>query len=177
MPQKVALRPDQFCGSGPPAWSVLEIEPTNDECWFHARTLDSAAARSNSYVRHQQIPEPNALYRFWIRVRNRQFVNGASAAANNGAALVRVMRAAHGLATGDSVTVADVPGANGTFAVARHGGLLLSSARLSCSIIASPQRASASVSKAWSGMWQASSGPKWVAMPSVGTPSGVLPAT
>ena len=28
-------------------WSVLEIEPTNDECWFHGRLLDTAAARSN----------------------------------------------------------------------------------------------------------------------------------
>lgn len=104
-----------------PAWSVLEIEPTNDECWFHGRALDSAGARSASYVRHQQIPEPNALYRFRIRVRNRQFTNGISAVANNGAGLVRITRAAHGLTGGDSVTVADVsgvPGANGTFAVA-----------------------------------------------------------
>ena len=101
-------------------WSVLEIEPTNDECWFHGRQLDTTAARSNSYVRHQQIPEPNALYRFRIRVRNRQFINGISAVANNGSGLVRITRAAHGLATNDVVTVADVsgvPGANGTFTI------------------------------------------------------------
>jgi hypothetical protein len=104
----------------PTGWSVLEIEPTNDECWFHGRQLDTTAARSNSYVRHQQIPEPNALYRFRIRVRNRQFINGISAIANNGSGLVRVTRAAHGFATNDVVTVADVsgvPGANGTFTI------------------------------------------------------------
>ncbi|WBV43524.1 ubiquitin-activating E1 FCCH domain-containing protein [Pseudoroseomonas cervicalis] len=40
--------------------------------------------------------------------------------ANNGSGLVRVTRAAHGFATGDNVTVADVsgvPGANGTFTI------------------------------------------------------------
>lgn len=106
--------------TAPAGWSVLEIEPTNDECWFHGRQLDTTAARSNSYVRHQQIPEPNALYRFRIRVRNRQFVNGISAVANNGSGLVRITRAAHGFATNDVVTVADVsgvPGANGTFTI------------------------------------------------------------
>jgi hypothetical protein len=106
--------------TAPAGWSVLEIEPTNDECWFHGRQLDTTAARSNSYVRHQQIPEPNALYRFRIRVRNRQFINGISAVANNGSGLVRITRAAHGFATNDVVTVADVsgvPGANGTFTI------------------------------------------------------------
>jgi hypothetical protein len=101
-------------------WSVLEIEPTNDECWFHGRQIDTTAARANSYVRHQQIPDPNGLYRFRIRVRNRQSVNGVSAVANNGSGLVRITRAAHGFATGDSITVTDVsgvPGANGTFTI------------------------------------------------------------
>jgi hypothetical protein len=99
---------------------VLELEPTNDECYFHGRLLDTTAARSNSYVRHQQIPEPNALYRFRIRVRNRQFINGISAVANNGSGAVRITRAAHGFGTNDVVTVADVsgvPGANGSFTI------------------------------------------------------------
>jgi hypothetical protein len=106
--------------TAPAGWSVLEIEPTNDECYFHGRLLDTTAARSNSYVRHQQIPEPNALYRFRIRVRNRQVINGISAVANNGGGAVRITRAAHGFATNDVVTVADVsgvPGANGTFTI------------------------------------------------------------
>jgi len=101
-------------------WSVLELEPTNDECYFHGRLVDSTAARSNSYVRHQQIPEPNALYKFRIRVRNRQFVNGISAIANNGSGAARITRTAHGFATNDVVTVADVsgvPGANGSFTI------------------------------------------------------------
>jgi Ubiquitin-activating enzyme E1 FCCH domain len=101
-------------------WSVLELEPTHDECYFHGRLIDNTAARANSYVRHQQIPEPNAAYKFRIRVRNRQFINGISAVANNGSGLARITRAAHGFATGDVVTVADVsgvPGANGTFTI------------------------------------------------------------
>jgi hypothetical protein len=101
-------------------WSVLEIEPTNDECWLHGRLMDTTAARSNSYVRHQQIPDPNALYRFRIRVRNRQFINGISAVANNGGGAVRITRAAHGFVTNDVVTVADVsgvPGVNGSFTI------------------------------------------------------------
>jgi len=106
--------------TAPAGWSVLELEPTNDECYFHGRLLDTTAARSNSYVRHQQIPEPNALYRFRIRVRNRQFISGISAVANNGGGAVRITRAAHGFATNDVVTVADVsgvPGANGSFTI------------------------------------------------------------
>jgi hypothetical protein len=106
--------------TAPAGWSVLELEPTNDECYFHGRLLDTTAARSNSYVRHQQIPEPNALYRFRIRVRNRQFISGISAVANNGGGAVRITRAAHGFVTNDTVTVADVsgvPGANGTFTI------------------------------------------------------------
>ncbi|WP_265547319.1 ubiquitin-activating E1 FCCH domain-containing protein [Roseomonas mucosa] len=119
-PRLVTASASTIPTTAPAGWSVLEIEPTNDESYFHGRLLDNTAARSNSYVRHQQIPEPNALYRFRIRVRNRQFINGISAVANNGSGLVRITRAAHGFATNDLVTVADVsgvPGANGTFTV------------------------------------------------------------
>jgi len=119
-PRLVSAAASTIPTTAPTTWSVLELEPTNDECWFHGRLIDSTAARSNSYVRHQQIPEPNAAYRFRIRVRNRQFINGISAVANNGSGLVRITRAAHGFTTGDNVTVADVsgvPGANGTFTI------------------------------------------------------------
>lgn len=58
--------------------NILEVEAFADECWFHARQLDSTSGRTNSYVRHQQIPDPNALYKVQIRI-----VNGASAPASN----------------------------------------------------------------------------------------------
>lgn len=64
--------------------------------------------------------EPNALNRFRIRVRNRQFINGISAVANNGGGAVRITRAAFGFATNDVMTVADVsgvPGANGSLTI------------------------------------------------------------
>jgi hypothetical protein len=57
---------------------VYEIEPFSDEAWFHSMTLDSTAGRSNSYRRHQQIPDPNALYK--IRLR---WVNGGTAPASS----------------------------------------------------------------------------------------------
>lgn len=53
---------------------VYELEPFADEAWFHSGVLDSSAGRSNSYRRHQQIPDPNAVYKLRLR-----WVNGASA--------------------------------------------------------------------------------------------------
>jgi hypothetical protein len=106
--------------TAPAGWSVLELEPTNDECYFHGRALDGTGPRANSYARQQQLPDPAALYRFRIRVRNRQVFRGISAVANNGSSAVRITRAAHGYVSADSVTVANVagvPGANGTFAI------------------------------------------------------------
>lgn len=52
---------------------VFEIEPFSDECWWHSGTLDAASGRTNSYRRHQQVPDPNASYK--IRLR---WVNGAT---------------------------------------------------------------------------------------------------
>lgn len=57
---------------------VYEIEPFADEAWFHSLTIDSTAGRSNSYRRHQQIPDPNALYK--IRLR---WVNGSTPPASS----------------------------------------------------------------------------------------------
>jgi len=57
---------------------LYEIEPFADECWFHGGTIDAASARANSYRRHQQIPDPNAIYK--IRVR---WLNGSTAPASN----------------------------------------------------------------------------------------------
>lgn len=53
--------------------SIYEVEPFADETWFHGGTLDSGTARANSYRRHQQIPDPNALYK--VRLR---WVNGST---------------------------------------------------------------------------------------------------
>ena len=56
---------------------LYEIEPFPDECWFHSGTLDATTGRANSYRRHQQIPDPNALYK--VRIR---WLNGAVAPAS-----------------------------------------------------------------------------------------------
>lgn len=60
-----------------------EIEPFSDEAWFHGGTLDSTSARSNSYRRHQQIPDPNALYKLRFRWKN----GGIAPASNTNAVL------------------------------------------------------------------------------------------
>lgn len=64
--------------------SVYELEPFADEAWFHGSVLDATSGRSNSYRRHQQIPDPNALYK--IRAR---WLNGATAPASNTNAVVQ----------------------------------------------------------------------------------------
>ena len=53
---------------------VYELEAFADEAWFHSGTLDATTGRANSYRRHQQIPDPNAVYK--VRLR---WLNGASA--------------------------------------------------------------------------------------------------
>lgn len=55
------------------AWTsnhIKEIDLFPDECWFHSRSADTAAARSQSYVRHQSIPAPDAFYKIRLRVKN-----------------------------------------------------------------------------------------------------------
>lgn len=64
--------------------SVYELEPFADECWFHGGVLDATSGRSNSYRRHRQIPDPNAIYK--IRLR---WLNGATAPASNTNAVVQ----------------------------------------------------------------------------------------
>lgn len=56
--------------------SYYEVEPFVDEAWFHGGTMDSTTGRSNSYRRHQQIADPNSIYK--IRLR---WLNGATAPA------------------------------------------------------------------------------------------------
>ena len=64
--------------------SFFELEPFADEAWFHGGALDSTSARSNSYRRHQQIPDPNALYKLRMRWKN-----GAIAPASNTNAVIQ----------------------------------------------------------------------------------------
>lgn len=63
---------------------VYELEPFADEAWFHSNILDSVAGRANSYRRHQQIPDPNALYK--IRC---SWVNGATPPATTSTATMQ----------------------------------------------------------------------------------------
>ena len=46
---------------------VYELEPFADEAWFHTATMDSTLARTYSFRRHQQIPDPNATYKIRLR--------------------------------------------------------------------------------------------------------------
>lgn len=64
--------------------SIFEIEPFADEVWFHGGVLDSTAGRSNSYRRHQQIPDPTALYKLRLR-----WLNGATAPATSTNAVIQ----------------------------------------------------------------------------------------
>lgn len=64
--------------------SVFEIEPFSDEVWFHGGVLDSTNGRSNSYRRHQQIPDPNAIYKLRLR-----WLNGATAPATSTNAVIQ----------------------------------------------------------------------------------------
>lgn len=57
---------------------IYEMEPFADEAWFHSGTLDSTAGRANSYRRHQQIPDPNAVYKLRLK-----WLNGSSVPASN----------------------------------------------------------------------------------------------
>lgn len=53
------------------SYNLYELELFSDEFWFHTRALDSNNGRSASFVRHQSIPDPNALYKVRIRAKNK----------------------------------------------------------------------------------------------------------
>jgi hypothetical protein len=96
--------------------SVLELEPFSDEAYFHSRQIDNAAVgRSNSYVRQQQIPDPNALYK--IRVRSMNFTSWrpiSGAVAGTGG-VIRITCTAHAALNGEKVWVESLNGVlNGT---------------------------------------------------------------
>lgn len=86
-------------------YSILELEPFSDECYFHSRTLDATTGRSNSYVRHQQIPDPTAVYKLRIRSMNHQAWKMVSSASAGAGGVIRITTLAHGLAGGQVVWV------------------------------------------------------------------------
>lgn len=58
---------------------VYELEPFADEAWFHSTTLDAVTARANSYRRHRQIPDPNALFKIKLGWTNATNISSANA--------------------------------------------------------------------------------------------------
>jgi hypothetical protein len=49
---------------------VYEMELAPDECWWHNRAINSAVARTISLVRHDNVPNPERVYKLRIRVIN-----------------------------------------------------------------------------------------------------------
>jgi hypothetical protein len=99
-------------------YSILELEPFSDEAYFHSRSLDSTAGRANSYVRHQQIPEPTAVYKIRIRSLNHQVWKTISNAVAGTGGVIRLTSTAHGYTGTPTVWVESLNGVlNGTAAV------------------------------------------------------------
>ncbi len=78
------------------SYSVFELEPFSDECYFHSRPVDSPSGRANSYVRHQQIPDPTASYKLRIRSMNHQGFKAVSGAVTGPGNVIRLTVTAHG---------------------------------------------------------------------------------
>ena len=101
-------------------YSMLELEPFSDEAYFHSRTMDSTAGRANSYVRHQQIPEPNSTYKLRVRSMNHaawnDTITGAVAGAGN---VIRLTATGHGRSTGNVIWVEQLAGVTNNGAVVR----------------------------------------------------------
>jgi hypothetical protein len=78
-------------------YSILELEAFSDECYFHSRTVDATTGRSNSYVRHQQIPDPNAVYKLRLRSLNHQAWRNITNAIAGTDGVIRLTSNGHGL--------------------------------------------------------------------------------
>lgn len=99
-------------------YSVLELEPFSDEAYVHSRTLDATTGRSNSYVRHQQIPDPTAVYKIRIRSMNHQAWKVITGAVAGTGGVIRLTSTAHGYTGTPTVWVEALNGVlNGTAAV------------------------------------------------------------
>ncbi|MER9176304.1 hypothetical protein NKH72_22250 [Mesorhizobium sp. M0955] len=95
--------------------AVLEIEPFEDEAWFHSRIIDSTAGRAASFVRHQSLPDPNALYKLRIRSMNHALWKNPTNAISGTGGVIRLTVAAHAYTTGAVVWVEALNGVlNGT---------------------------------------------------------------
>lgn len=77
-------------------YSVIELEPFSDEAYFHSRTIDATTGRANSYVRHQQIPDPSAVYKLRIRSMNHAAWKPITNAVAGTGDVIRLTSAAHG---------------------------------------------------------------------------------
>lgn len=60
-----------YATAGVANYGVYELELFADEVWYHARGIDSPNGRTYSNVRHQQIPDPNAVFKVRIRAKNK----------------------------------------------------------------------------------------------------------
>jgi hypothetical protein len=100
-------------------YSIVELETFMDEAYFHSRIMDSTAGRSNSYVRHQSVPDPNALYKLRLRVMNHaNWINVTNAISGTGG-LVRLTVTSHGATTGNTCWIEQVNGVTNNGAMIR----------------------------------------------------------
>ena len=92
-------------------YSIIELEPFSDECYFHSRTMDTTAGRSGSFVRHQQIPDPTGVYKLRLRSMNHAVWNDTISGAIAGTAgVIRLTITAHGRTTGNVIWVEQLNG-------------------------------------------------------------------
>ena len=99
-------------------YSILELEPFSDEAYFHSRTIDATTGRANSYVRHQQIPDPTTVYKLRIRALNHAAWKSISNAVAGTGGVIRLTSTAHGYTGTPTVWVEALNGVlNGSAAV------------------------------------------------------------
>jgi hypothetical protein len=67
----VSTSPAYSSGITMTSQNIYEIELFSDEVWFHHRVADSETGRVVSKVRNSNIPDPNAIYKVQIRVKNK----------------------------------------------------------------------------------------------------------
>jgi hypothetical protein len=97
------------------AYSILELEPFSDEVYFHSRSIDATTGRANSYVRHQQIPDPRAVFKLRIRSMNHAAWKPITGAVVGAGGVIRLTSTAHGYTGTPQVWIESLNGVlNGT---------------------------------------------------------------